>query len=125
MDKDYDATDYLGGDYLRKQDLRSDGPRRLTIRDVVQSDRLKDKEGNPLLVLVFDDGLRYTLGTKVNIKRLVQAFGKMCSSWIGREIEFYFAEDVRGPNGEVGGIRLRIPSDPPRLRRRRAPPGFW
>ncbi len=64
------------------------------------------------MVLVFDDGLRYTLGTKVNIKRLVQAFGKMCSSWIGREIEFYFAEDVRGPNGEVGGIRLRIPERP-------------
>jgi hypothetical protein len=60
-------------------------------------------------VLVFDDNLRHTLGTKENIKRLVDGVGQMCSTWIGREIELYYAEDVRGPNGETGGIRIRIP----------------
>jgi hypothetical protein len=109
MQKDFDATDYLGSDYVRKQGLRADGPRRVIIRDIQQSDRLKDKDGTPLLVLVFDNGLRYTLGTKVNIKRLVEVFGKMCSAWIGCEIELYYAEDVVGPNGETGGIRIRIP----------------
>jgi len=110
---EYDANDYLNSTFIKKQDLRSGGPRRLTIESVTEVDGLPGRSGQPAkkeLCLSFPDGTRFGLRAATNLRRLVEAFGPKTSMWVGKELELYFSPDVVNPGGgDPGGVRIRIP----------------
>jgi hypothetical protein len=112
---DFDAREFTTSNFLKKEDLRKTGPQRLTIRAVERAEGLKSRNGTPAkpaLQLVFSDDRRLTLGTQVNLMRCIEFFGERTAPWIGQTVEAYYSPDVRGPGGEVGGIRLRLPEGP-------------
>ena len=105
-----------GGSFLKKQDLRSGGPRQLVIAAVEEREGLPDRrtgEKPAELHLVFSDNTRFALGAAENLRRLMTLFGNDTDQWVGQTIEAYFAPDVTNPTGgESGGIRLQAPSAP-------------
>jgi hypothetical protein len=111
-DNNYDAREFQTSNFLKKEDLKRDGPQRLRIHAVEKAEGLTRKSGQPakdVLQLVFHDERRLTLGTQANLKRLIEWFGPQTSAWLNQTIEAYYSPDVRGPSGEEGGIRLRRP----------------
>jgi hypothetical protein len=111
-----DATKFVkkgGGSFLRKQDLRRDGPRQLVIASVEEREGLPDRrtgEKGRELQLVFTDGARLALGAAENLRRVIALFGPNTDQWSGKTIEVYFDGDVSNPTGgEPGGIRLQAP----------------
>ena len=123
---DYDARDFQSSSFFKKEELRRDGAKTLTVQAIEQGEGFakNGKPPKPVLHLVFPDDRRQSLGTQANLNRMIEWFGPLTSGWIGKTITLYYSPDVRGPNGEEGGIRLRLP---PRLgrrhpRRRRATP---
>jgi hypothetical protein len=109
-----DAQKFVkGGKFLKKQELRREGPRRLVIAAVEEGEGLPDKrtgEKTAELQLVFDDDARFGLGTAENLRRLITLFGNDTDQWIGKTIEAYFAPDVPNPTGgEPGGVRFQLP----------------
>jgi hypothetical protein len=69
MDDDFDVSDFdTGSKFIRKEDLKADGPQRKRIQTVEQRESQfdKDKPGKPVpeLVLVFTDGTRFGLRAK-------------------------------------------------------------
>jgi hypothetical protein len=111
---DYNAGEYLTSSYLKKEVLRTGGPQKLTIKAVENAKGIA-KNGAPakdILELVFTDDQRLGLQTQVNLKRLIEWFGHQTSAWVGRTIEAYYSPDVRGPGGQEGGTRLRLPDTP-------------
>ncbi len=109
---DYNARDYLNNTFIKKEDLRASGPRRLQIHGVEEADGFPDK-GKPAkkeLHLLFADQTRFSLRAQVNLNRVREAFGDRTSLWIGKTIELYFSPDVTNPGGgEPGGARVRVP----------------
>ncbi len=103
---------YLNSKFIKKQALQAEGPRRLVIQAVEETDGLKGRDGTSRkeLQLVFADDTRFGLRAEQNKQRLIDTFGYRTSTWIGREIELYFSPDVPNPSGgEPGGIRNRFP----------------
>lgn len=102
-----------GGSFLKKQDLRRDGPRQLVIAAVEEGEGLPNRrtgEKSAELQLVFTDQTRLALGTAENLRRLIALFGNDTDQWIGQRIEVYYAPDVSNPaGGDPGGIRLQAP----------------
>jgi hypothetical protein len=119
-----DAQRYLGNSssFLKKQDLRTNGPRQLTIANVIEAEGLPRVKGEPApmeLRLVFSDGTQFALRARVNLDRVIGWFGNDTELWKGKVIVAYFSDDVTNPSGgEPGGIRLRLPDS------RRAPKGY-
>ena len=116
MTDDLNARDYLsGGSFIRKAELRTGGPRRLTIKSVESIPGLPKNGGKPqpVLCLTFQDDTRFPLGTQVNLKRVLNAYGDRTAGWIGKVLELYFSPDVSNPSnaGDPGGIRVRIPDN--------------
>ena len=109
-----DAREYgkQGGKFLRKQELRDSGPRRLVIVHV-ESVENKFTPGEQVLQLVCDDGTRLDLRTQENQNRLIGWFGHDTDNWIDQVVEAYYSPDVRSPKGDVGGVRLRLPAPAP------------
>ena len=107
---DYDAGQYERHSFLRKEDLRTSGPRVLIIKDVEETDGLS-RNGKPperVLQLVFTDEMRLLLRTQENLRRMRKAYGDRTSGWIGKPVTAYYSPDVPNPSGEPGGIRLRF-----------------
>ena len=113
---DFNARDFLTSKFIRKDDLRTGGPRRLLITDVEKAPGLPGLGGRPAkdeLVLVFADGMKFGLRARVNLERIVEAFGMQTSNWIGKTVELYFSPDISNPSGGApGGIRVRIVDAP-------------
>ena len=110
---DYDVNDYMGSDFVQKDELVKSGAQRKRITGVEQGDGLpRDGKTVPELVLVFSDGKKHGLRTKTNKETLRDAYGSRTNGWIGKVIELYVDPSVRNPSGQkVGGIRIRIPTD--------------
>jgi len=106
------------GKFVRTEDLRENGPRRLTITGV-ESVENKFAKGEQVLQLVCDGGTRaetrLDLRTKANQDFVLGTFGHDTDDWIGQVIEAYYSPDVQGPSGGKGGTRLRLPAAPPNV----------
>jgi hypothetical protein len=111
---EYDARDFQTSSFIKKDTLKRDGPQRLTIKAVEKADGIArdGKPPKPVLQLTFTNDSKFGLGTQINLRRVIEAFGEKTSRWIGQSIELYYSPDVRGPSGEEGGIRVRPPTGP-------------
>ena len=107
---DYDAGEYAGGSYIKKDDLAA-GPQRFTIQGVSKA-TFEARNGRPaseVLQLELGDDRKFSLGTKTNVKILIKAHGRKTANWIGKEIVLYVDENVMFGGSLVGGARVRIP----------------
>ena len=114
----YDAGEFVGGTYIKKDDV-VDGPLRFTIHGVSKA-TFEARNGRPestVLQLEFDDEKKFSLGTKINVKILIGAFGRKTEAWIGREVELFFDPNVAFGGNLVGGVRVRIPDSRAEQRR--------
>ena len=97
------ANDFLGGNYLKKEDL--DGPMVVTINDVWQ-ETLRG-ERLPKLVAQFVQFDKPLILNKTNIRVLARVFGTgNTAQWRG-EVELYVEQNVEYSGRVVGGIRVR------------------
>ena len=98
-----DANDFLGGNYLRKEDIEE--PVTVTVANVwpeavMNSNRKK-------LVISFHEIEKPLILNKTNIKRLVHIFDtRDTSRWRGR-ITLYVEQGVEYAGRVVGGLRLK------------------
>ena len=98
-----DMTKHAGGIYLRAEDIREGGPKRVKIESVEDG-----QFGKPVLVL--NDGTSLTLN-QTNTRTLVRPYGPQSRDWIDREIELYL-----GPTTYEGRVQDSIlvkPISPP------------
>lgn len=110
---DYDVNDFMGSDFVQKDELKASGPQTKRIASVEQRDGLpRNGKVEPELVLVFSDDKKFGLRTKTNKEVLRDEFGRRTSGWVGKVIELHVDASVRNPQGaKVGGIRIRIPAN--------------
>ena len=106
----FDANDFIGGSYIKKQDLEA-GPQRFTIAGVSRATfALRDnRPAEEVLQLEFEDGRKFTLSAKVNIRILIKAFGRKTPAWIGQSIILYIDDNVTYGGTLIGGVRIRLP----------------
>lgn len=107
----YNANDFLGGNFLKGDDLKESGPEVFTIEEVNQAEfdsRKKPGTKEKKLELVFTNGKKLTLNN-TNVKTLVEAHGSKTDRWIGKDVVAYFDKDVMFGSKRVGGVRIRIP----------------
>ncbi len=107
---DFDANDFIGGTYIKKQDLDA-GPQRFTIAGVSRA-TFAPRDSRPaeeVLQLEFEDDRKFTLSAKVNIRILIKAFGRKTPAWVGKSIILYIDENVSYGGTLIGGVRIRIP----------------
>jgi hypothetical protein len=109
---EYDARDFQTSSFIKKDTLKRDGPQRLTIKAVEKADGIArdGKPPKPVLQLTFTNDSKFGLGTQINLRRVIETLGEKTSAWVGKTLELYYSPDVRGPNGEEGGIRVRPPA---------------
>ncbi len=108
--QNYDAGDFIGGKYINKEVL-ADGPQQFTIQGVSKT-TFEAKNGRPaeeVLQLEFADDRTFSLSTKINIRILINAFGRSTANWVGQEIILYVDPNVMFGTSLVGGVRVRIP----------------
>lgn len=97
------ADDFLGGNYLRKEDL--DGPVSVTITNVWSEAVLN--AGRKKLVVSFREFEKPLILNKTNIKRLARIFGTGDTvTWRG-PVTLYVEAGVEYAGRVVGGIRIR------------------
>ena len=107
--ENYDARDFVGGTFIKKDDLAA-GPQRFTIQGVSKT-TLEAKNGQPaedVLQLELDDDRRFSLN-KTNIKILIEAHGGKTDGWIGKSVILYVDPNVMFGGRLVGGVRVQIP----------------
>ncbi len=98
-----DASDFLGGNYLRKEDV--DGDNNVTI-EAVRSVEVTNAEGNKLVVW-FQELAKPLILNKTNTRKLVEVFQSTdTATWRGK-ITLFFDKNVYFGGKQVGGIRLR------------------
>lgn len=97
------ADDFLGGNYLKKEDL--DGAITVTINDVWSETMRGQKQ--PKLVVGFREFEKGLILNKTNIRILASTFRTTnTANWRG-EVELYVEENVEYSGRVVGGIRIR------------------
>jgi hypothetical protein len=97
------ANDFIGGNYLKKEDI--DGARIVTLTDVWSEAVLS--AGRKKLVVSFREFEKPLILNKTNIKRLARIFGTGdTKAWRGPET-LYVEPGVEYAGQVVGGIRLR------------------
>ncbi len=105
-----DAAVFLGGNFIKKEDLAA-GEQRFVIRGS-STETFEAKNGNAaedVLQLQFDDGLRFNLSAKINLRIVMGAYGRQTAGWIGKPVILYVDPNVMFSGRLVGGIRVRIP----------------
>jgi hypothetical protein len=106
------ANDFLRSQYLKTDDIPE--PTTLTIEEVTKEHMAfaSSAQGRPqekpvLWFAEIDQGL--TLN-RTNLLTLVQLLGtEDMTRWLGHAIELFCDDTVSGPNGQQGGIRIRLP----------------
>ena len=107
--ENYDARDFIGGTFIKKEDLAA-GPQRFTIQGVSKA-TFGAKDGRPaedVLQLELDDDRQFSLN-KTNTKILIGAHGGKTDGWIGKSVILYVDPNVMFRGGLVGGVRVQIP----------------
>ncbi len=110
-ENNYDAGDFVGGKFIRKEDLAA-GEQRFTIQGVSKV-TFKGRNGESdedVLQLELDDDRTFSLSAKVNLLMLIKAFGRKTANWIGKTIVLWVDETVMFSGRMVGGVRVRIPA---------------
>ena len=105
----YDARDFIGGTFIKKEDLAA-GPQRFTIQGVSKT-TFGAKDGRPaedVLQLELDDDRQFSLN-KTNTKILIGAHGGKTDGWISKSVILYVDPNVMFRGGLVGGVRVQIP----------------
>jgi hypothetical protein len=82
--KNMDMQKYSGSTFLKVDDLRASGPRRVAIADVREG-----KYGRP--DMEFDDGSKIGVNA-TNAKALVNAYGRNSDSWLNKQVELAIGE---------------------------------
>ncbi len=106
--QNYDARDFVGGTFIKKEDLAA-GPQRFTIQGVSKT-TFEAKNGQPaedVLQLELDER-QFSLN-KTNIKILIGAHGGKTDGWIGKSVILYVDPNVMFGGRLVGGVRVQIP----------------
>ena len=106
---DYDAGDFVGGTFIKKEDLAA-GPQRFTIQGVSKA-TFEARNGSPAeeaLQLELDEDRQFSL-TKTNIRVLIGAYGRKTAAWIGKTVILYVDPNVMFSGRLVGGVRVQIP----------------
>jgi len=106
--QNYDARDFVGGTFIKKEDLAA-GPQRFTIQGVSKT-TFEAKNGQPaedVLQLELDER-QFSLN-KTNIKILIGAHGGKTDGWIGQSVILYVDPNVMFGGRLVGGVRVQIP----------------
>ena len=106
--QNYDARDFIGGTFIKKEDLAA-GPQRFTIQGVSKT-TFEAKNGQPaedVLQLELDER-QFSLN-KTNIKILIGAHGGKTDGWIGKSVILYVDPNVMFSGRLVGGVRVQIP----------------
>ena len=110
-----DASKYAGTQYIGKDDLL-DGPLDLVIQDV--DEKTFPVKGNrpaeDALVLLFNGGRQFVLSTKLNVRILIEAYGRDWTQWVGERVVVYRDENVQFGHSLTGGNRVRVPQGPAR-----------
>ncbi len=98
-----DARDFLGGNYLGKDDL--DGPKVVTVEDV----REEEVQGaqRRKLVVSFREFEKPLILNKTNIKRLASIFKTGDTGLWRGQVLLYVDEQVEYAGARVGGIRVQ------------------
>ena len=97
------ADDFIGGNYLKKEDI--DGARIVTLTDVWSEAVLS--AGRKKLVVSFREFEKPLILNKTNIKRLARIFGTGdTKAWRG-PVTLYVEPGVEYAGRVVGGIRVR------------------
>ena len=107
-----DARQFLRSEsaFLKKQELRDEGPRRLVIAGTESRPARFGKSGESELFLRFTDGTLASLRADTVLRAVIRWFGPEADGWVGQEVEAYFDPNVQNPRGgEPGGIRFRRP----------------
>ncbi len=110
QNQNYDAGDFIGGKYINKEALK-DGPKQFTIQGISKT-TFEAKNGRPeqeVLQLELGDDRKFSLSTKINIRILMNAYGRSTANWIGKEIILYVDPNVMFGTSVMGGVRVRIP----------------
>ena len=97
------ASDFLGGNYLKKEDI--DRPQTVTIREVWQ-ETLRG-ERLPKLVIGFQEFDKPLILNKTNIRTLARLFGTADTALWQGQVELYVEENVEYSGRVVGGLRVR------------------
>lgn len=98
-----DMSKYIGGLFLKIEDIKANGPVRVTITDVSQG--RCDKPD-----LTFDDGSKLSCNA-TNGRVLARAYGFNSDDWIDKEIELVVGEiSYQGQPREVVLVRPISPS---------------
>jgi hypothetical protein len=115
--RDVDAREYLTGGFVKKQELRTNGPRQAVVEGVEELEGYfagKDGKKKLELVLVFADKTKLPLRNEATRLAMIAGYGSRTSGWVGQTIELYFDPNVPNPKGgEAGGIRIRRPVSMP------------
>ncbi len=99
------ANDFLGGNYLRKEDIQ--GPLNVTVTDVWSEKVLG--ASRPKLIIQFEELEKSLILNKTNTKRLMTIFDTPdTTQWRGR-IVLHVESGVEYAGQVVGGIRLQEP----------------
>ena len=107
--ENYDARDFVGGTFIKKDDLAA-GPQRFTIQGISKT-TFGAKDGRPaedVLQLELDDDRQFSLN-KTNTKILIGAHGGKTDGWIGKSVILYVDPNVMFGGRLVGGVRVQIP----------------
>ena len=111
---DVDAREYLTGGFVKKQELRTHGPRQVVVEEVEEVEGyFADRDGKkkPELVLVFADKTKLPLRNEATRLAMIVGYGSRTSGWVGQTVELYFDPNVANPKGgDAGGIRIRRPA---------------
>ena len=76
------------------------------IEDAFSPDDDKDKKKKRQVVLTFEGGKKFGLN-KTNEIIMEQLFGGETDAWVNKKVALYHDPTVRGPSGQLGGIRIR------------------
>ena len=107
---DYDAGDFVGGNFIKKDDLVA-GEQRFTVHGVSKV-TFEARNGAPAeeaLQLELGDDSRFCLN-KTNLRILIKAYGRSTADWIDKTIILYVDPNVMFSGRLVGGVRVRIPA---------------
>ena len=97
-----DARDFLGGNYLKKEDLN--GPTMVTLTDV-RSEAVPGASRRKLVVSFREFEMPLILN-KTNVRRIAEIFRTSDTAMWRGEITLYVEENVEYGGRTVGGIRV-------------------
>jgi hypothetical protein len=99
-----DARDFLGGNYLRKEDVS--GPTNATI-EAIRSVKVPNADREKLVVW-FREIAKPLILNKTNTRTLVDIFQSTnTATWIGGQVMLFVESSVQFGGKLVGGIRLQ------------------